>query len=415
MAVFKILHDIFENLTKDPKHYLYLLIWGVGMYLAATTKFEFMTVDIHPLWIFHVQLDLNFLLVFVYLFFFFLVTTYKYLGKMLTTCVIVGILCGIFPPLALVLTVASMLFILLKIKFLFQNWRALLIGGYAYVGGLLITLNLRGSSSEEIFIVALIATLIFNKLVQNLYQRGYETDRAFSIIGITPFTVLTFILPFLKVDVDGQEVFHGIFSDHASIDIHGHIADVDVDLDALPDDVVHIMDETGITDTIKATNITAADLIKLTGFNINDIVNIPELSQAIGASVAVSAAYGVFKLSDSEQECTIRNEDGSVDIVSPIDDTHSIIKDQNGNKIGAIYFDKQNNRETVILSNGFTYSIEKATGNVVDGKGKILGKITEDAQGNKILSDENGAVVRKFDSDGKIFDSNNNELGYVAV
>ena len=353
------------------KHYLYLLLWGGSLYIAVTQ---------------------NFVLGFLFLFAFFLITTFSYLKTMILVMIAVGIVSIIFPPVAAILTVLSLLSILFKINFLRKHWRALRVGVYAYF--VYIALDIICSvwlvlDAVSMFAVALIATIIFHKMTNNLYQRGYSTDKAFTIIGLTPYTILSFVLPFLKVNVDGQEVFHGLFSDYASLDIHGHI----IPTEDLPDE---------ITDAMKVTGVTAGEVIKMTGFNINDIADIPTLSHAFEASVATSAAYGVFKTSSLEKEYTVRNEDGTIEIISRIDDTHAVIKNNHGAKIGTIYFDKEKGLETVILSNGFTYSIEQATGKVIDGEGKFLGKITEDAQGNKILSDENGALIRKFNLDGTI-------------
>ena len=44
-----------------------------------------------------------------------------------------------------------------------------------------------------------------------------------------------------------------------------------------------------------------------------------------------------------------------------------------------------------------------------------MGTMTEDVRGNKIFMDKDGAIVRKFNDDGKIFDDRNNEIGCAVV
>ena len=139
------------------------------------------------------------------------------------------------------------------------------------------------------------------------------------------------------------------------------------------------------------------------------------MSHALEAAFSFSAAYGVFKVSSYENDCTIWNEDGTFEIISSVNNFHSIIKYLNGNKIGDIYLDRENGIETVKLSNGFIYSVHQATGNIFDSEGKLLGKITDDTEETKLLLDNNGAVIRKFKDGGVIIDSNDNAIGYAMV
>ena len=67
------------------------------------------------------------------------------------------------------------------------------------------------------------------------------------------------------------------------------------------------------------------------------------------------------------------------------------------------------------LANGFIYSINQATGDVLDSEGRILGKIIDGVHGTKLLQDNNGMTIRKFEADGRIFDVNNNEIGCAVV
>ena len=126
------------------------------------------------------------------------------------------------------------------------------------------------------------------------------------------------------------------------------------------------------------------------------MLNIPTFSHALEASFATSAVYGIFKVESYEKECTVRNKDGTAEIISPVDEIHSVIKDNDGNLIGDIYFDKENKIEVIKLANGFIYSINQATGDVLDAEGKILGKIIDGINDTKLLKDNNGVTIRKF-------------------
>lgn len=380
----KIIQSILGEKDLPKKHYIYLTYWGGSMFLACIPAFGF-------LW------------GLLFLFVFFLLTTYKHLAKLVIFLILVAIVSYVIPYFAFFIASLSFVFLLLKINYLRKNWRALRVGVFAYFGYIIIMSLGQFVPVVGMFIGAIIFTVIFHKMLQSLYQAGYNVDKAFTIIGMTPLIILSVMLPFLKIDIEGIEIFHGSFSDQVGIySFHGHV----IPEGALPTEVKLFM---------KANGVTIGDLIKLTGFDINDIISISNLSHAMEASFAASAAYGVFKISSRENELSIRNEDGTVEIISPVDDKYSVIKNNHGENIGTIFFDKEKGLETVILSNGFTYSIEQSTGNVINGEGKILGKITDDGKGNKILSDENGNVKRTFQADGTIFDQNNNEIGCAAV
>ena len=373
-----------HELEIPSEHYYYLILWGGSMFLACTPGFGL-------LWgIF-------------FLFVFFLVTTFKVLKKLILifvlTFIVGGFLISILGDLAAkILVILPLISIVLKINFLRKNWKALRLGFFAYFGYIAIML-ICGTTMPIIgmFIGALIFTAIFHKLLLSLYRAGYDTTKAFSIIGLTPIIVISFVLPFLKIDIEGIEIFQGSATDYASINIHEHV---------LPEDV---------SDAMKKTHISAGGVLKASGIDISAMIGIPTFSHALEASFATSAAYGIFKVESYEKECTVRNADGTAEFISPVDETHSVIKDNDGNLIGDIYFDRENQVEVIKLANGFIYSINQATGDVLDSEGKILGKIIDGVHGTKLLQDNNGATIRKFEADGRIFDGNNNELGCAVV
>ena len=224
------------------KHYIYLLIWWLSMGYALDKNTVMLGLMLAPA--------------------FFLITTYKLFGKLIILMVVVFALTAIFPPLAALIAGVAFIIFLLKIKFLWNNWRALLVGMYAYGVYLLIVLfnnffynhaviRLAGKiigffqegSEAAIFLIGengvettqsmvlygtnaahissyvfpLILTIIFHLLLRWLYAHGYSTDRAFYIMGLTPLIMMAFILPFIKIDIDGHEIFHGSLADGVDV------------------------------------------------------------------------------------------------------------------------------------------------------------------------------------------------------
>lgn len=393
------------------KHYVYLALWGGSLFLACTPAVG---------WV----LGLSFLVIF------FLVTTFKIMKKLilvfLATLIVGGFLINILGKIAaVILIVLPIVSIFLKINFLRKHWKALRIGFYAYFGYIAIMAidGIFGAALPIIgmLIGAAIFTNFFHDLLIDIYQEGYDTDKAFAIVGLTPIIVLSIILPFLKIDVFGMTVFDGIAPDNADIDIHKDISLATKSIDTLiPEADVKLAMKAAVKlanlpDSDINVNVKLGDLIKLSGFDIGQIVNVPVLSHALEASLATSAAYGVFKVERYEKECAVRNEDGTVLIISPVDEVHSIIKNQDGQQIGDIYFDSANGVETVKLSNGFIYSIIQSTGYVLDYEGNFLGRIAEGVKGSRIFRDKDGNIVRKFKADGSILDGNDIEIGCAAV
>lgn len=401
-----------QQAQKIPfKHYFYLALWGGSMFLACTPAFG---------WIW----GLLFLTVF------FFVTTFKVMKKFIIVFVLTFIIGGFLIKFlgeiaAVILIVLPIVSIFMKINFLRKHWKALKVGFYAYFGYVII-MSLAGTFGASLpvigmFIGAFIFTGIFHDYLKELYKEGYDTDKAFAIIGLTPIIILSIILPFLKIDVLGLPIFDGVASDEVSVEIHKDINLTSKVMDEIiPEEDVkfaikNVIKLTTETDIDVNPNVKLGDFIKLSSFDINEIINVPVMSHALEAAFSFSAAYGVFKVSSYENDCTIWNEDGTFEIISSVNNFHSIIKYSNGNKIGDIYLDRENGIETVKLSNGFIYSVHQATGNIFDSEGKLLGKITDDTEETKLLLDNNGAVIRKFKDGGVIIDSNDNAIGYAMV
>ena len=96
----------------SAKHYIFLLLWWLSMGYALANK--------------AVVLGILFAAGF------FLISTFKLFKKLIIVMAMVFIATTIFPPIAAVIAGLSFVFMLLRIKFLLQNWRALAVGIYAY-------------------------------------------------------------------------------------------------------------------------------------------------------------------------------------------------------------------------------------------------------------------------------------------
>lgn len=167
------------------KHYLGLAIWG-GSLSAAIHYHE-------PKW------GIAALMVF------FLFTTWSYLKWLIIGIAAIVLLCAIFPILAPFAMLIAIIGILLRIRFIWRNRRAIFTGLYAY-GIYLILLYLpemeRLADYQPYFLpAAAAATVILHGLVYWLYNSGYDTDRAFGIMGLTPLIIIAFVLPFVRLPI----------------------------------------------------------------------------------------------------------------------------------------------------------------------------------------------------------------------
>lgn len=167
------------------KHYLGLLIWGGSLGIAIHYR--------EPKW------GLLALVVF------FIFTTWSYLKWLIIGIAAVVLLCAIFPVLAPFAMLIAIVGILLKIRFIWRNRRAIFTGLYAY-GSYLLLLYLpemeRLAGYEPYFLPAVAAaTVILHGLIYWLYRSGYDTNRAYGIMGLTPLIIIAFVLPFVRLSI----------------------------------------------------------------------------------------------------------------------------------------------------------------------------------------------------------------------
>lgn len=316
------------------KHYIYLLIWWLSMGYALDKNTVMLGLLLAPA--------------------FFLITTYKLFGKLIIFMVVVFALTAIFPPLAALIAGASLIIFLLKIRFLWNNWRALLVGMYAYgvyllvvlfnnffynhavirIAGKIIVFFQEGSEAA-IFLVGengvettqsmviygtnaahiasyvfpLVLTIIFHLLLRWLYAHGYSTDKAFYIMGLTPLIMMAFILPFIKIDIDGHEIFHGSLADGVDVLNASDAVDARDATDAV--DALNTSDAAGAADGFDGTLSLKSD-VELSPKIISTLEDhSAAFSSAAESSAASSAARGVHSAEkQSKQDDSIN--DGAI-------------------------------------------------------------------------------------------------------
>ncbi|MBR1806050.1 MAG: hypothetical protein IJ774_06675 [Selenomonadaceae bacterium] len=369
------------------KHYVFLLIWGLTLTFALFK---------HSLW-----------LGVLFMFGFFLVSVFKILDTMIITTIIAFVLTLIleifFPPTAVIFTGLFVVMLLLRAKFLIQNWRALVAGLYTYgvylfvvvanallfkasgagfvmmIGGIFSADATRYGSFTGLIIAGVLAIFLtrgLNRKFSWLYSHGYDTNRALLIMGLTPLIVISIILPFLKIKINGHEIFDGSLSD---------TFDADVDADA---DVASTVAPPEVTNALKFADIDLNDMI--VGRAAEQVLPFSHAIEASVLSTTAGAIYSAGKL------LKFRNRDGSTQAIRYLDDTNAVIEEESGRRIGYITFDREKNLEHVRLTDGFTYTIDIADGNIFDADGKLIGKISEGNDGKKLLVGRDDKVIREF-------------------
>lgn len=376
-------------LTKQVtvKHYIFLLIWGLTLTFALFK---------HSLW-----------LGVAFMFGFFLISVFRILDTMIITTIIAFVLTLIleifFPPTAVIFTGLFVVMLLLRAKFLIQNWRALVAGLYTYgvylfvvvanallfkasgagfvmmIGGIFSADAARYGSFTSLIIAGVLAIFLtrgLNRKFSWLYSHGYDTNRALLIMGLTPMIVISIVLPFLKIKINGHEIFDGSLSDT-----------FDADVDANAD----------VTSTVAPPEVTNA--LKFADVDLNDMIvgraaeQILPFSHAIEASVLSATAGAIYS---AGKLLKFRNRDGSTQAIRYLDDTNAVIEEESGRRIGYITFDREKNLEHVRLTDGFAYTIDIADGNIFDKDGKLIGKISEGNDGKKLLVGRDDKVIREF-------------------
>lgn len=162
--------------------------------------------------------------------FFFFKTTWHTLKKVIIACLIISVICAIFPvlvPLAIIITIV---FFAMRINFIIKN-KIPFESGLLVYGSFFTTIALFNENSFSYnnilacfiiqSVISLLLTYGFHNLLKYNYAHGYTPERALGIMGLTPLLIIAFILPFLKLPVftDGITLPDIHFS-HPVIDTH---------------------------------------------------------------------------------------------------------------------------------------------------------------------------------------------------
>ena len=247
-------------------------------------------------------------------------------------------------------------------------------------------------------------------------------------MGLTPLLMMAFILPFLKLNIDGHEIFHGSFSD--GIDTMDAMDGID-GIDAIDGvdgidgiDSIDGADDMGTSLSLKSDLGLPSGMqtmLEHANIDIGSILDghVQTISPAIEASVAAAASRGIFlvdeHLKKTGESFTLYGENGSMQTIQYVTDDHLVIRDAAGQSIGSIALDKDNERETVQLADGLSYTIDKTNGTIVDADGKLLGQIKDGSNGDRLLVNGNDEVIRKYQADGFILNGRGESVGNVAM
>ena len=408
------------------KHYLFLAVWWLSLGFALDTNSAVL------------GLVLSFL--------FFAVTSIKVVKKSILIMLIVFVVTAIFPPLGLVVGILALIFFLLRITFVIENWRALTVGLYAYGIYLLVVVfnaffyetivvqatvrivdffSAGGETAVETFgqqgvdavnattafmkeaihvgayVFPLFLAFGFHRLLGWLYKHGYSTNRAFQVIGLTPLVVMAIVLPFLKIDLGGDTLFAGSLADGTDgvsgldgVDTTINLPHVD-----LPEQVTTIVDVANVD---------------VSGWFVD---NAADFSPAIESAMATMAVRGIYAVDDRKGFNNIfqTNFNGQVQTVREYGENHRIVTDEHGRPVAEIIHDATTNQDRARFGEGQEIYMDNDTGHITDFKGKMVAKIKEVPGGGKILVTNDERIIRRYEQDGRVRNGQGEIVGEVQL
>ncbi|MCJ8007464.1 hypothetical protein ACFFF5_14295 [Lederbergia wuyishanensis] len=139
---------------------------------------------------------------------FLLATSLHMVWKMLIFMALVGIVLAVFPFLAPFAIILMIVLFIMRINYVKENWRPILIGLLVY-GSIfpLFFMTQMYYGGIESLVVAVIGAALLHFSLNWLYTYGYSTKTALGIMGSVPLVILAFILPFLKMHIPAPDVF----------------------------------------------------------------------------------------------------------------------------------------------------------------------------------------------------------------
>ena len=412
--------------TYTLKHYLFLLVWWLSLGFALDTNSAIL------------GLALSFI--------FFAMTAMNVLKKSILIMLAVFILTAIFPPLGFAVACLALIFFLMRITFVIDNWRGLTVGLFAYGIYLIVVIfnsffyetivvqatlrvvdffNAGGETAVETFgqqgvdavnattgfikealhvgsyVLPLFLAFFFHRLLGWLYDHGYTTDRAFYVIGLTPLVIMAIVLPFLKIDLGGDTLFSGSLADGTDgvSGIDGVNNTIHVPTVEMPSQVTTIMD---------VANVDMGSWF---------VDNAAALSPAIESSMATLAVRGIY-VGAEKYEGKIGFQtlfSGGVQTIREDDENHTTIKNEKGENISEIIYDESTDTDRILLEDGNELIFTKASGTILDKDGHLMGRIKENPDGDKVLVSRDDKVIRTYSQDGTIKNANGEVVGEAKI
>lgn len=177
---------------------------------------------------------------------FFLVTAAPMLKTMILFSILIGGLVTVMPFLAPIALVLMIVFFLMRINYVIQNWRPVLVGLLVYgFAVFLVSVNIRSilgilffpqiapflysiSGSTAMLLLptldALLCGIILHLLLIWLYRNGYTSTTALGIMGGVPLVIIAMVLPFLKVFAETGPAVDFAHTSHGDAHMQGYAA-----------------------------------------------------------------------------------------------------------------------------------------------------------------------------------------------
>ncbi|MFP3122166.1 hypothetical protein OH784_05240 [Ectobacillus funiculus] len=155
---------------------------------------------------------------------FFCFTALPKIWRMLIFFAITACIVTLLPFLAPIAVILMVVFFIMRLKYIIQNWRPI-IGGILVYGSFFIMFNNAyqwqyspmGVNIFSALFTGVLAAILLHFYMKWLYRNGYSASKALEIMGAVPVVLLALILPFLKmVDFADFSLFEGTV-DHAPV------------------------------------------------------------------------------------------------------------------------------------------------------------------------------------------------------
>ncbi|KOF09875.1 hypothetical protein AC739_12325 [Planococcus glaciei] len=143
---------------------------------------------------------------------FLLATSFHMIWKMLIFIAVVSLILAVLPFLAPLAFIVMVILFIMRIGYVFENWRPVLMGLLFYGSSIPLYASIDNYyyysyGSPQPLIMPLIAAALLHFSLSWVYSHGYSAKTAMGIMGSVPLVILAFILPFLKLHIPAPDVF----------------------------------------------------------------------------------------------------------------------------------------------------------------------------------------------------------------